>query len=129
MADLYLPQGTDFTALQSVRVTIRADRDRKVQLALMSLAYSQSSMDGGWIWGWNIDATDQVQVLELPVAELAMPWWRIADGTEDPVDAIIDQVSSIRIVPFSVTTGADGLLDAPEDAFVSIDDLEFVFGP
>lgn len=127
VANMNLSEMADLTDLQSVRIAIRSDGSRQVQLGLISPL--STGQEQGLIWGWNLEVTDQPQVLELPVSDLSMPWWYVVDGTEDDLAMILTQVNQLRVSPYSTTRAADGLLPEPETGFVELDNIEFVFTP
>lgn len=112
----------DFSQLQGIRLKVLSDATRDFSISLRSRL---SSSEGSWQWSTTASATPQT--LELSVDDLGYPsWWT---GAQIDLDVLLKNLSSIQLLVFPNSVGINGLLAAPENAFIQFDDIEFVFAP
>lgn len=122
--DMLFDGAQDFNSLEAVRITLKADNDRRVGIFLNSPLYTTA--DSGGQWGWSINATADAQTVELSMEDIDYPWWWSSSQVDD-LETILTRISALRVQPYTSDTNASGYLNAPESTFVQVDDIEFIF--
>ncbi|MBN2526363.1 MAG: CotH kinase family protein [Deltaproteobacteria bacterium] len=120
--EMMLDSLTDMSSLEALRVTVVADTERQMAFRLGSL--ESATQESGASWGWEFSVTDTPQTIDLPVTDLAYPWWW--SGDEDNIATILANVNALRVLAEPNNVGDNGLMSEPEDAFVQVDDIQFI---
>ncbi|WP_438019083.1 CotH kinase family protein [Sorangium sp. So ce315] len=117
----------DVTPLEGVRFRARADAARWLRVDVESPA--QTNGIAGVRHGWDVRLSAEPQIIELKLADMALPGWAIDQGL-DPGDDVSDVLASIIGLAFSPEANgirSNGFLGRGkvDSGTIVIDDVEF----
>ena len=115
---------SDCSGLTGLRVNLRSDKNRQVNIGLLSDVYARNDIPDGEWYGWVVAAGPKARPFTLDIRDIDYPEWATHSRPE-LFDSVLAKLAGIWISPNPVYGGDGELLTVPDSGFLKIDNILF----